>query len=241
MINLFAAFAVAFSAAPSQAQEACYLAASDPVLVKALRPVAAYHETEEIIAAIHQEIWNHRKDLDPRLVYYRILGESHGNPNAVNRSSGAYGLFQLLGKPYGSSRTYRQILHGLQAAQPDVSPRLIQVRYYLNNYLSAFARAANAGYGCNHKKFRQMSNLERAAYLGWGGCKVSQLKKELSLCHHNASYMQMGACKVAGAALRGNAVPICSAAVQTNNSDNSDNADNANLAEAPLNNAEDEL
>ncbi|AGH95646.1 hypothetical protein [Pseudobdellovibrio exovorus] len=195
--------------APTWAQS-CFHPQRNEQIREIFQPEPNYNETSETIHQIHRLIWSYRHQLDPRLVYYRIIGESGGDPFSINPSSGAYGLFQFLGKPYGSSRTHRQILESLYRQYPNKSPRLIQVEYYLKDYLKIFVTAADSGYGCNrNKSYSEYSHLERVAYLGWGSCTEATLQKELNLCNTVDSY-QNGACEIASALIRGaRTAPLC--------------------------------
>lgn len=186
----------------------CFSPSTVPAIAGALAPSHKFNETPEDIMAMHRLIYAHRNDIDPRLVYYRLLGESRGNPYAVNPSSGAYGMFQLLGKPFGSRQTYRQILEDLYRKSPRSSPRMIQIEYYLNHYVANFKRAADQGYGCIRKKFDEYSDLEKVSYLGWGGCKAANLANELNLCKRNASY-RTGGCSFTTPLFSGHAIPLC--------------------------------
>jgi hypothetical protein len=171
-------FNVFFLASKAQAAH-CFDPRKDPVIKLVLKPNPAYHETSRDIEHIHQLIWSYHEEIDPRLIYYRLVGESHGNPNAVNPSSGAYGLYQFLGSPYKSTKTHRQIIEAMVAERPDESPRLIQTEYYVDSYLRNFIMAADANSGCNRSKtFSQYTEAEKVAYLGWGSCSQSTLQKE---------------------------------------------------------------
>lgn len=190
--------------------QGCFHPQRNEQIREIFQPDQEYNETSETINQIHRLIWSHREQLDPRLVYYRIIGESGGDPFSVNPSSGAYGLFQFLGKPYGSNRTHRQIIESLYRQHPDKSPRLVQIEYYLKNYLKNFITAADSGYGCNRNKtYSEYTHLERVAYLGWGSCSNATLQKELNLCTAVQSYRD-GACEVAGELIRGaRTAPLC--------------------------------
>jgi len=190
--------------------DGCFAASTDPVIATRFTAQSEYHESNATIEAIELLIWNHRFEIDPRLVYYRMIGESNLNPFAVNKSSGAYGLFQFLGKPRGSKKTYREILEAEYAANPHASPRLIQVRYYLEHYLATAIEAADEGYGCvPSKNFAEYSDIEKSAYLGWGSCGKLALQKELNLCKNVSSYRD-GSCAFAGSLVRGEpSKPVC--------------------------------
>lgn len=195
---------------PSNSPRACFSATQNTYIASTLSPKAEYNETSQTIEAIHKLIWRHRHQIDPRLVYYRLFGESQADPFQINPNSGAYGLFQFLGKPYGSSRTHRQIIESLMVANPDKSPRLVQVEYYMNVYLQNFITAADQGYGCNkNKKFSAYTDMEKVTYLGWGACGTSAQTKELALCQENQSY-RLGPCSFASEIVQGNSsLPLC--------------------------------
>lgn len=188
----------------------CFDPRKDPIISKYLVPDAKYQETQESIAQIHQLIWERRDQIDPRLIYHRIMGESEANPFAVNSSSGAYGLFQLLGKPANSSYSYRAILEELERQSPHTSPRLIQVKYYLEQYLEPYSKAADKGWGCDHQKtFPEYSNLQKVAYLGWGSCTQATLQREISLCVNVASYRSLACPFSEKVILNQNPLPLC--------------------------------
>ncbi len=192
----------------SNATSACFEPSMDPVISKYLQPRATDHETLETIRQMEQMIYDSRELIDPRLVYHRIVGESRGIAEIHNRRSGAYGMFQFLGHPYGSHQSYESILRSLYAKSPGVSHRMIQLKYYLEVFVPKAAKAANQGNGCDrHKSFANYSNLEKVAYLGWGSCDAATLKREVSLSRRASSYRE--ACTFSSAAIQGRAEPIC--------------------------------
>lgn len=189
---------------------ACFNPRTEPSIAAALTPNRAYHENAMTIEQIHRYIWTYRRQIDPRLVYHRLVGESGGDPFIVNRRSGAYGLFQFLGSPYRSPRTHRQLIEERYRQHPGVSPRLIQVEYYLSEYMQTAKRAADGGYGCNPRKnFSEYTNLEKVSYLGWGSCTQAAMRQELALCTTVASYRD-GSCEFSQEVIRGgDAEPLC--------------------------------
>lgn len=187
-------FSLSLTTIIQTANASCFNPRHDPVLQEVLRPQARYHETQNTIEIIHELIWSVHNEIDPRLIYHRLVGESGGRPHIVNPSSGAYGLFQFLGRPYRSAVTHRQIVEQLERENPNISPRLIQVRYYIEHYLRDAINAADQGYGgrgCpRNQNFSEYSNLQKVAYLGWGSCTQRALQQELALCENVASYRQ---------------------------------------------------
>ena len=161
----------------------CWDPTKEPAIAELFTPNAQYKEDARTIELIHDTIWSHREDIDPRLVYHRIVGESHGDPFVLSPDKKYYGLFQFGGRPYGSKQTHKQIIEGLIRKNPRTSPRLIQIKYYLEQYLQNFITAADAGTGCNRdKKYHQYTNIERSTYLNYGACDRSALSKELAKC-----------------------------------------------------------
>ena len=205
----FVAEPVVAAEAASLRRNSCFSAAQDPVISRILAPQATFHETPATIAEMHQLIFDHRDVIDPRLIYHRIVGESMGQPEAVNKKDGGYGLFQFTGRPWHSRYTYRQILQQLYRRNPGVSHRLIQLKYYLDVYLPTAVSVVDAGYGCNRAKtFNAYTNLEKVSYLGWGSCSTHAMWKERQLCSTLASYHY--ACQFSQATILGsNREPLC--------------------------------
>jgi hypothetical protein len=188
----------------------CWDPTEIPEINKALTPVPEFHENAATINLIHDHIWAHRNEIDPRLVYHRIVGETGGDPKKVlsRGLGGAYGIFQFSQeRQFGMKDTPEQALKKLYKANPNVSPRLIQVRYYLETYVQNSIRAADSPRGaCGvFKKFKQYSNLEKAAYLGFG-CEKTRLAHEASLCTKVATYRE-GSCKFSKTFIRNNTGP----------------------------------
>lgn len=169
-------------------------------------------ESRETMYEIHKIIWAYKDQVDPRLVYHRMFGETNGdNPEKdADNGDGGYGLFQFTGKPYGSKYTYKQILQAEYAKNPGESKSLIQVKYYLANYVQAFKKAADGGYGCNQRKsWRMYTNLEKAAYLAWGKCDASMMDHELRLCQRVWTYKHR-ACQISNDLIAArNPQPLC--------------------------------
>lgn len=188
----------------------CFDPRDVPAIQQALAPNARYKETVQSVEQIHQLIWSYRHQIDPRLVYYRILGESGGNPFAENPSSGAYGLVQFLGRPYRSPRTHRQLIEAQYRARPNTSVRLIQIEYYLTQYLQLAARAADGGYGCNRSKdFDEYTNMEKVTYLGWGSCNSNAVSSERGLCRNVHTYRTVACPLFAGVVEGRDRTPLC--------------------------------
>ncbi len=196
-------FAISFARA-----DTCFDPYKEPKITDFLN-AAKMGESQSTIDEIHRLIWEHRSELDPRLVYYRMMGESGGNPAAVH-SSGGYGMFQFTGKPYNSRLTYRQILEAQYRENPQMSRRLIQVRYYLKEYLQRFSSSADLGWGCKRNRmFSNYTHLEKAAYLGWGSCDIRTLEKEKRLCRINESYMPVACSFATPLLLNTGVIPLC--------------------------------
>jgi hypothetical protein len=187
--------------------QSCFDPKLDPTISRVLTPDPKFAETPESLEMIHRLIWEHRRELDPRLVYHRMVGESLGDPFVMNKRSGAYGLFQF--EP-GNGVDYPNVFRRLYRRYPNLSPRYIQVRYYLEVYLQRFKTAANAGYGCNRQKpYSHYSNLEKVTYLGFGSCSMVTFQKELSLCSKVVTYRN-GACRFSHEAIFGRRPrPVC--------------------------------
>ncbi len=202
-----------YGTAPQQttadSSHACFAPYKNPI-VAALS--SRLPESRETMYEIHKLIWAYKDQIDPRLVYHRMLGETEGNnpDKDADNGDGGYGLFQFTGRPYGSNYTYKQILQAEYAKNPGVSKSLIQVKYYLGNYVQAFKKAADGGYGCNSRKsWRMYTPLEKTAYLGWGKCDVGTLDFELRLCSRLDTYRNR-ACPVSNALLTArNPQPLC--------------------------------
>lgn len=160
----------------------CFDPSKVPQINEVLAPRADYHETPQTIAQIHDLIWAHREELDPRLVYFRIIGESGGDAKAPGIGH-AYGLFQFTDK---AKRDVKRLLE--KPENRHVSPRLIEVRYYLETYLQDYIEAADKGAGCRPGvKWAQMSNEEKLATLGLGKCGQHELSKDRGFCAKGSS------------------------------------------------------
>lgn len=200
-----------YGTVPSEpnAAHACFSPYKNPITVAMSSRLP---ESRETMYEIHKLIWAYKDQIDPRLVYHRMLGETGGdNPDKdADNGDGGYGLFQFTGKPYGSSYTYKQILQAEYAKNPGVSKSLIQVKYYLGNFVQAHKKAADGGYGCNPRKsWRMYTHLEKTAYLGWGRCDAGTMDFELRLCSRLDTY-RTRACPVSNdLVLARNPQPLC--------------------------------
>lgn len=173
-----------------------------------------FHETPQTIEEIHRVIFdaydkNPSLAIDPRLVYYRMLGESSANPYAIyaspynlnpwGGSSGrAYGLYQFLGSSCRHPKvSHRDLILQRMQKNPNESPRLLQTRYYLSEYVQCFAEKARGCAGLAANSFGAYPPFYQTAYLGWGNCSQGAVLKEIRTCGPggNANYRR-GACKM---------------------------------------------
>lgn len=203
-------FIIALLSSSFALASSCFNPRNDPVIKRYLAPDPEFNETANTIEQMHQLIWSFRPLIDPRLVYYRMIGESGADPFAINPSSKAYGMFQFLGSPYRDPKSHRQHIEDMYRDRPNESPRLLQLEYYLKNYVMAYIAAANMGVGCNrNKKFIEYTNLEKVSYLGWGSCTQSVMQnKELAHCQDSEDYN--GACAFTSDLLtESNPLPLC--------------------------------
>lgn len=199
--------AKAFAAAPG----ACFSPLTDPNISAILKPEARYNEDANSIRRLHELIWSHRDTIDPRLVYYRILGESRGQSEAKS-GSGAYGLFQF------TDPNIKRRLRAKIAQNPKESPRYIQVKFYFDEYVRPALNSANAGAGCSinrkakaviTKKWNSYSNLEKTAYLGMNDCSPKGLATERRRCEISGQYKEI-ACPFAKNTIRALPdLPLC--------------------------------
>ena len=198
--------------AKPKAQASCWDPEKEPAIAEIFLPKENYKKAEDqkTIQLIHDTIWAHREDIDPRLVYHRMVGESHGDPFVLSPDKKYYGLFQFGGKPYGSNLTHKQIIEGLYRKNPGVSPRLIQVKYYLEQYLQSFIEAADNGTGCNRdKKYHQYTNLEKSTYLNYGACNRAAMNREIAKCSKPSDAPYAKACGFSYGVTRGYASRVC--------------------------------
>jgi hypothetical protein len=151
--------------------------------------------------------------LDPRILLHRMVGEGLGNPDARNKSSGAYGIFQFLGpfyvRDFKNPRAQRKkkILQnevkrfeahkaGSAAAVKNASRtnrQLWQLEYMVDYYIEAAtglykysAKSTKCGPSWN-----KMSNFNRSLFLGWGSCAKRHADTERKIyqgAHASGSY-----------------------------------------------------
>lgn len=197
-----------FPSAKAYAADAgCWNPENEPAIAELFLSKTNYKKAEDkkTIELIHDTIWSHRETIDPRLVYHRMVGESMGDPYASGGNGKYYGLFQ-----YGGS--HKAAVQALQRKNPGVSPRLLQVQYYYDKYVTAFVRDANNETGCKPgKKWASYTNLERSVYLNQGRCNANLLAHEREYCtskSKNVNY-RLRACKFSASVINGRAQRLC--------------------------------
>lgn len=196
----------------AQVGTGCWDPEKDPMIQKFFQPNPKFHEDAKTMQLIHDTIWSHREDIDPRLVYHRMIGEAMGDPYVQSPDKKYYGLFQFGGVLAGTGKTQKSIIQSLYKQNPRVSPRLVQVRYYLETYLPRFKNDADAGRGCKSgKTWASYTNLERAVYLNQGRCNSALLAHERAYCTSkspNKNYTNFS-CSFAKPVLDGRASRLC--------------------------------
>jgi len=131
-----------------------------------------------------------RSGLDPRMILFRMAGESGGNVDAINSQSKAYGLFQFLGA-FPKQKMHKTRIRECQKKKPTLSKTAIQTAFYVDEYVRVFQKLAP--YGCKKgKTWASYSAEERLAYLGLGSCSSSSLKHTRAHCRDSARYRQTG-------------------------------------------------
>lgn len=156
----------------------CYEPQNEPELRNANFSPALIARIQPLLRNAHE-----RYGLDPRLVYYRIIGESRGNPHATNPSSGAYGLFQFNGAR--DKTAAKTLCNGVS----DDDCRYRQINYYLTEYVGRTAQWLSNGGKANCPAWGRMTNFQKVAILGWGGsCTTAETAERNHQRHPPASY-----------------------------------------------------
>lgn len=129
-------------------------------------------------------------NVDPRLIFHRMVGESLGNPDARNPSSGAYGIFQVLGGFYRQSPHKVRIEAMYPSPSTKESRQYTQVLYHVQHYVREGIAAIGYGSQCNsfglansqgQEIWNRMSPIEQSTFLGWGSCSSSMLNAERAI------------------------------------------------------------
>jgi len=206
---------------PASESPRCFNPKTDPTIAKHLKAGTFksksgknFTDTADSIEQIHDLIWAHRHEIDPRLVYYRILGETTFQDPLITGMNSAYGIFQFQNK--GDKAKVKRLI----ANNPHKSARLIEVDYYMNTYLKNFINMSNhlwysKGSKCkNYGKFSQMSNIVKLSYLGLGSCtsgKKGAITREQNRCQspkgeNHVNYEKNGSCALLNSI---NKLPLC--------------------------------
>ncbi len=124
--------------------------------------------------------------IDPRLLFRRMRGEGSGDPDIHNPTSKAYGIFQLLGKFYGESKTHEEKIKALYPKSPAPSRRekqIVQLEYYVNSYLAGADKSVRYSdcAGGNSTQMKDLDAFSQLLYLGWGSCGDRYRKQESTL------------------------------------------------------------
>jgi hypothetical protein len=204
----------------------CFDPETDPSIQKYFYPnlisnelACDMHETKESMKRMHQMILKKSKELemDPRLVYIRMLGEAGGDPflvqnikthtckkpSALSAPKSGFGMFQFTGGSYAAESIKDMQDNEKLAADVRLGTRETQVKYYLDVYVNKFKKAAK--YTKCAKEFKQFTNLEKLAYLGIGACKeTDRARKTVTL---NNGYINSGATRIYNEMEK--KVPIC--------------------------------
>lgn len=141
------------------------------------------NEDDSVIQKIHDVIREKGEslDLDPRLIYAIIIGESQGNPfyekeigDELNKKK-IYGLFSFQKESWGSVT---------EVCGKDKHPRLCQVEYYLDTYLPGLVTLVKDG--CADKKINEdvrvwgnISQGQKLNFILGGTCKADTLERNL--------------------------------------------------------------
>jgi len=125
-----------------------------------------------------------QNNVDPRLIYHRMIGEALGDPDIHNSSSGAYGIFQVLSSYFGQDShedRIKQMYEETNATTID-ERRYVQVDYYTNVYIGEGIASLGPWVGCGletgQSRWESMSSFEQVTFLGWGSCNEQAKEHE---------------------------------------------------------------
>ncbi len=170
----------------------CYDPLSDP----RISPFLSSLDKPEKFAGLQKKLFgcslkqaSTRYGIDPRLIYFRLIGESRGNPGVFNSSSKAYGIYQFLGA-FAGRRSHHTRIEACQKKNPEISQTLVQTTYYVEEYMRTFKDLAK--YGCKKgHKWNDYNTLEKISYLGIGKCAKENLKHTVDLCRKSENYKKI--------------------------------------------------
>lgn len=153
------------------------------------------NETEETINQIHSKIREAalKYDLDPRLVYGRMIGESLADPFVIEQENPhghkAYGRGEQLGMFGFRGDEGKAVLKKCGVSE---SPRLCQVEYYIEHRLKD--AVDNAKKNCEGQAWPSLSAAQKYLYLDFGRCSKTQFAN--TECFQSRNFQNSGACKM---------------------------------------------
>ena len=181
------------------ADKNCYSSDSDPLIARYLQPnkiykgtyggknkyrYINYNETKRDMKVIHCLVREGYKEygIDPRQVFTNMIGESLIIPDIMNgEGSSAYGIFQMLGDYYPRI-SKRALIESYQKYYEEISPRVVQVFYYI--YEHERRHYESARWGCFGKPYSQLTNLQKMSEMTLGNpCVLSETLHYLNNVH----------------------------------------------------------
>ncbi len=147
------------------------------------------NENAETIKSIHEKIREafKRYDIDPRLIYGFMIGESLANPSDITVDGAGADKREKAGLFSFRLTALKEVKEACEKAK---QPRLCQLNYYIDKYIPA--QIDIIGEACMKKTWNELSQGEKFVYLMFDSCRSPEMAKRV--CLSDRRYQNSGAC-----------------------------------------------
>lgn len=156
----------------------------DPLKNKSLQDTCGREFMVKVMPLLKKLHKEHK--VDPRIVLHRMVGEARCRPDIENPTSGAYGIFQVLGAFYKKDKHESRIKARYPKNSTAEQRKQVQVEYFTDSYIPE-AIAAIGYSNCNtmgisasksQRIWDSLTPMQQATYLGWGSCSSAAISAE---------------------------------------------------------------